>query len=414
MLGLLLGAVLLLAACGTGGPETLLEELQPATSLGASTLTRMVQERGKQDDAVAFGREQLLLRQAANWYLARMSLDEQLGQMLLDESDGTVYSPDMAILVEQQKIGGLIIFGDNFGTLDQTRTLFQQVQAHATIPLFIATDQEGGGITRISQYFGSFPSPRELADSGDLQNTYYWGQRTALDLQELGINTNFAPVVDVSVNGGEPWSATRTFSEDSHVVATYAGVFMQGERSVGEVTALKHFPGLGSITEDPHLTLPIVSRTWDQLQQTELYPYAALIAQHPDMIMATDIVMTAVDPTYPAELSPTWINGILRHKMGYDGIIITDALWMKGIADTWSLGQAAVLAVKAGSDIMIAAYSSTSNQTVLDALHAAIDSGQITRARIAESVQRILMIKIKYGLLPLPPSVMAAQPLMNP
>jgi beta-N-acetylhexosaminidase len=414
LLALLATTVLLLAACG-GGPVTRVDQLQLGADLSSSTLAQMEHQRNAQDSAEAFARQQLVLRGAANWYLARMPLDEQLGQMLLDESDGTVYSADMATMVEQQQVGGWILFGDNLtGTFDQTKALFATVQAHAKIPLFIATDQEGGGITRVGQFFGSFPSPRELGDSGDLQYTAYWGQRTAQDLQQLGINTNFAPVVDVSVNGGEPWSYTRTFSDDSHVVATYAGAFMQGEHSAGEIVALKHFPGLGSTTLDPHLTLPVVTRTWDQLQQTELYPYAVLVSQHPDMVMATDVVMPAVDPVYPAELSSKWIDGVLRHQMGYDGVVITDALWMKGIADTWSLGQAAVLAVQAGSDIMIAAYSAASNQTVLDALNAAVASGQITRARIAESVQRILMVKIKYGLLPIPPSILAAQPLTNP
>jgi beta-N-acetylhexosaminidase len=410
---LLAAAILLVAACGAE-PVVLVEQLQTGSDLSGASLAQMQAQRNAQDSAETFAREQLVLRQGANWYIAHMSLDEQLGQMLLDESDGPVYSPDMAIMVEQQKIGGIILFADNYSTFGQTQMLFKQIQAHAKIPLFIATDQEGGGITRIGQFYGSFPSPRELADAGSLQNTYHWGQQTGLDLKQLGINTNFAPVVDVSVNGGEPWSFTRTFSEDSHVVATYAGAFMQGQRSVGVISALKHFPGLGSITEDPHLLLPIVNRTWDQLQQTELYPYAALISQHPDMIMSTDIVMTAVDPTLPGELSPTWITKILRQQMGYDGIIITDALWMKGIANTWSLGQAAVMAVLAGSDIMIAAYSSGSNQSVLDSLKAAVASGLITRARIAQSVQRVLMIKLKYGLLPMPPVALSALPLVSP
>lgn len=406
-------ALLLLAACGRSG-EAAIDQMLPAAGASGTGATAIAQVRQAQNAAVAAARKRLLLMQAANWYLARMSLQDQLGQMLVNESDGTVYSPDMAIMVEQQHVGGLIIFGDNYGTFTQTQQLFQQVQAHAQIPLFIATDQEGGGITRISQYFGSFPSPRELGDSGNPRNAYNWGRQTALDLQQLGINTNFAPVVDVSVNGGEPWSATRTFSDDPHQVALYAGAFMAGEQSVGEVTALKHFPGLGSVILDPHKTLPVVSRSWDELWSTELYPYQALIPQMPDMIMSTDILMTAVDPMYPAEISPIWINGILRQKMGYDGVVITDALWMKGISDYWNLGQAAVLAVLAGSDMMIDSYSSASCQSVLDALNGAIASGQITKARIAQSVQRILMLKIKYGMLPIPPAVLAAQPLANP
>src|SRR5262249_21959186 len=158
--------------------------------------------------------------------------------------------------------------------------------------------------------------------------------------------------------------------EDPQVVASYATAFMNGERSAGEVSGIKHFPGLGSITEDPHLTLPVVTRTLDQLWSTELYPYKAMISDHPDMVMATDIVMTAVDLLSPAEISPIWINGILRHQLGYQGVVVTDALWMKGIANTWSLGQSAVLSILAGCDLMIAAYSSPASQSVIDSIKA--------------------------------------------
>lgn len=404
---------LLLTACGRTSLETL-DRLQGDSQPGAANLAATVRLLRAHTAEVAAAREHLLLLAAANWYLARLSLDDQLGQMILNEADGTTYSADMAAMVERQHIGGLIIFGDNYGTLDQTRTLFHQVQANAPIPLFIATDQEGGGITRISQYFGAFPSPRELGDTGNPQAAYAAGRRAALDLQELGINTNFAPVVDVPVDGGSPsWGVFRTFSDDPRQVAVFGAAFMAGEQSVGEVTALKHYPGLGAATVDPHKGLPIVTRSLDELHQSELYPYKALIPQMPDMIMSTDVLMPAVDATYPAELSPLWINGILRHEMHYDGVVITDALWMKGIADTWDLGTAAVLALLAGCDILMAAYNSSASQSVLDALKAAIASGRITRARITESVLRILMLKIKYRLLPIPQEVLSQQALMN-
>jgi beta-N-acetylhexosaminidase len=406
----LLGVLgLLLSACGGTG-VTALGRLQGGSLAGGGSANSVLLVRARMD----WARKRLLLLQAANWYLSRLSLDDQLGQLILNESDGTVYSPDMARMVEQQHITGIIVFGDNYGTFDQTRQLWATVQAHAPIPLFIATDQEGGLITRVSQYYGDFPSPREMGDSGDLQFAYSWGRRVAQDLQALNINTNFAPVVDVPVNGGEPWGPARTFSDDPAQVAKYAGAFMAGEQQAGEVMALKHYPGLGSIFEDPHLTLPVITRTLDQFWQTELYPYKVLVGEYPDMIMSTDVLVPAVDPVYPAELSPIWINGILRHQLGYDGVIITDALWMRGIANYWSLGQACVLALQAGSDICIAAYNSFASASVLDDLRAAIASGTLTRARIAESVRRVLMIKIKYGMLPIPPAILAAQPRTAP
>jgi beta-N-acetylhexosaminidase len=419
VVALLAGVLLVQAACGQQSIASLNRlDVGGAPGAGAQTLALERQAQAQ----MAYSRQHLLYLRAANWYLAHLSLDDQIGQMIMNEMDGTVYSPDMAIMVAQQHIGGMIVFGDNYGTLDQTKLLFSNIQQNAPIPLFIATDQEGGGITRISQYYGSFPAPCDLGATNNPQQAYDWGKTTALDLQALGINTNFAPVVDVSVNGGEPWSATRTYNgciggtpvDGAKLVATFALASMNGQRSVGEITALKHFPGLGRLAndQDPHVALYPVNVSLDELQQSDLYPYQALIADHPDMVMATDVLDPQVDPVLPGEISPTWITTILRQRMGYQGVIVTDALWMHGL-DAWgSLGQRAVLSVEAGCDLMIAAYNSGASQGVIDALKGAVASGQISQERITESVRRILTLKVEYGMLPIPPQVLAGQPLV--
>lgn len=350
---------------------------------------------------------------AVTWYLAHMSLDDQLGQMLLNGCScgpGPAYTADLATMVERQHIGGIILFGNNYGSFAQTQQMVRQMQAHARIPLFVGTDQEGGSVSRVAGFFGAFPSERALANTGSLQVTYDAGRHTAGDLQQLGINVDFAPVVDVPVDGGGVWSAFRTYSTDPHVAAQFAGAFMAGLQSANEISCLKHFPGIGSIHQDPHDTLPIVTRSLSQMRRSELYPYQVLIPHLPDMIMATDVLAPAVDAKYPAELSSAWVTGILRQQLGYDGVVITDSLWMKGITDHWSLASAAVQAVVAGDDIVLAAFSSSSTQSVLDALRAAVASGRLTRPRIEQSVRRILALKLKYGLLPIPPQVLAAYP----
>ncbi len=405
--------LLLFTACGRTGPAAPRPAIREPP-LSAAALSARARLLRAQAAAIAAAQRQRRIEAAANWYLARMSLDEQLGQMLINEADGVVYSPDMAIMIERQRIGAVMLFPDNFGAFDQTREMLRQMQAHAHIPLLIATDQEGGTITRTSQYFGDFPAPRELASSGDPQVAYTAGQRTARDLQQLGINTDLAPVVDVPVDGGGGvWGPGRTFADVPQTVARFASAYMHGLQDAGAVSALKHFPGLGSVTVDPHGTLPVVSRTLDQFRQSELSPYQALIPQFPDMIMATDLLVPAVDPHYPAELSPTWITGILRRQLGYDGVVITDSMWMKGISQRWSLPQAALLAVLAGDDLIMAAYSSTASQAVLDTLRAAIASGRISPARIADSARRILMVKITHDLLPLPQEVVDHEQLVS-
>jgi beta-N-acetylhexosaminidase len=411
----------LLAACGRGIRQDTVRQLQGHTAASDAALALVTKLRQEQTTGEAAAREHLLQMKAANWYLARLSLDDQIGQMLMNEfADGGYYVPDTAVMVEQQHIGGVIVFGTNYGTFDQTRTQFQQMQAHAPIPLIIATDQEGGSVSRVSQYFGNFPWARELANSGDPNYAYEWGQKTALDLQQLGINADFAPVVDVAMDGAG-YLGWRTFSDDPTIVGTYAGAYMRGAQSVGEITALKHYPSLGGVYQDPHDLLPYNYRTLDQLRQVELAPYRMLIPQHPDMIMTTDLLLPNIDSTEPAELSPMLITTILRGELGYDGVIVTDALWMGGVCHNvrasctyQELGENTIKAILAGCDMMIATYNSASTQVIINMVRDAVNTGRISRARITASVQRLLMLKVKYGLLPIPPEVLAQQPLTQP
>jgi beta-N-acetylhexosaminidase len=412
---------LLLAGCGRTAVVAADRTLgAPASAARAGTRLAQLQA-----SRTAAARHAKVVDAAVTWYLTHLTLDEQLGQMLLNGcacgyAEGPVYSPDLRTMVEDQHIGGLILFDTDFGaphsnSFDQTRTTLREVQARASIPLLIGTDQEGGDVSRLGRYFGDFPSERDLATSGNPHLAYQWGERTARDLRATGFNLDFAPVVDVPVNGGGYWGPWRTYSEDPKVVARYAAAFMRGLQAAGVVACLKHYPGIGAVTKDPHATLPVVSRTLDQFRQTELYPYQALIPAGPDMIMATDVLVPAVDPTYPAELSRTWITDILRRQLGYDGVIMTDALWMGGVSHTWNVTEAAVLAVEAGNDIVLAGFDAASTQSILDGLKAALQSGHLALAQVRTSVQRILLLKIRDGLLPIPaalqmsPHVVAAE-----
>jgi beta-N-acetylhexosaminidase len=400
-------AVLLLTACRAGGPRAL-DRLQRSSPLAAAAAARLAAMQLAADDAA---RRRILLRSAADWYLARMSPDDRLGQLILSAFSDTWYSPDLAAIVARGHVGGIQLFGYNFSDPEHTRAMLQQAQADSPIPLLVTTDQEGGSVNRIAPYDGAFPSAWDMGSSGDPQFAYATGRRTALALDQFGVNADLAPVVDVPVDGGWVWSEQRVFSEDPSVVARYAGAFMAGLRDAGMVTCLKHFPGLGSVRSDPHTSLPVITRTLEQVRQMELAPYAALIPQVPDMIMSTDVLLPAVDPVYPAELSPAVISGVLRDQLGYDGVVVTDALWMEGISATWDLGEAAVLAVLAGDDLLMAAFDSAGVRTVLDALGAAVASGRISRARIEQSVRRILMLKLAHGLLPIPGPILARLPL---
>jgi beta-N-acetylhexosaminidase len=190
------------------------------------------------------------------------------------------------------------------------------------------------------------------------------------------------------------------FGSDPQTVAAYAGAYLNGLQQNNIVGCLKHFPGLGAITSDPHAGLPTVNRSLAGLENIDLAPYKLMIQKyHPAMIMSTDVLMPAIDPILPAELSQKTINDLLRKQLGYEGVVITDGLYMQGISASWSLSQAAVLSIIAGDDLVEGPYSADQVAAVVTALKQALQQGKLSLDRINQSVQRILLMKVQYGII---------------
>jgi beta-N-acetylhexosaminidase len=338
--------------------------------------------------------------------MAGMSLDQKLGQLLIVEYLGNdQQNSGLQYMVSQQYVGGLLyqFVNHNFDAPDNTiaslAAFSRQTQQEAEIPLVIGTDQEGGQVNRLQTFHGPLPSAQTMAESGSPQYVYDQGAQAAKWLAQLGINTDLAPVVDVqTVN--PPILQDRMFGSTPQAVETYAGAFLNGLQKNGIVGTLKHFPGLGAISSDPHAGLPTVNRSLSELNDIDLAPYKTLIAQdNPAMVMATDVLMPAIDPTLPAELSPKAIDGLLRGTLGYQGVVITDGLYMDGISDTWTLSQAAVLAVIAGVDLVEGEYTVSQVAAVVTGLKQALQSGSLTMARVNQSVERILLMKVERGII---------------
>ena len=335
-----------------------------------------------------------------------MSLDQKLGQLIAVEYLGNNYQDTgLQYMVKQQFVGGLLYqpvnhnFDPPYNVVSNLAKFSQQIMSDAQIPLLIGIDQEGGLVNKLSIFHGNLPSAEEIAATGDPRTALAQGTQTAKWMTELGINADLAPVVDVqTVN--PPVLATRMFGRDPQTVATYAGAYLDGLQSNGVAGCLKHFPGLGAITSDPHAGLPTVNRSMTDLENIDLAPYRMMISKnHPAMIMATDVLMPAIDPSLPAELSPKAINGILRGQFGYDGVVITDGLYMIGISQSWTLSQAAVLSILAGDDMIEGPYTPSQVAEVIAGFNQAISQGQLTIERINQSVQRILLLKVQYGII---------------
>ncbi len=337
--------------------------------------------------------------------MAGMSLEQKLGQLIVVEYLGNSYqSSGLQYMVTKQYVGGVLYqyVNHNFdaptNTVDGLAAFSRQMQQDAQIGLLIGTDQEGGQVNRLQVFHGYLPSAAEMAAKGDPQYAHDQGAQAGKWMAQLGINSDLAPVVDVHTVD-PPVLQDRMFGKTPQKVATYAGAYLDGLQENGVAGCLKHFPGLGAISSDPHVGLPTVNRSLDQLKKIDLMPYQLMISKnHPAMIMDTDVLMPAIDPNLPAELSPKAVEGILRGYLGYDGVVITDGLYMHGISERWSLSQAAVLAIAAGNDMIEGPYTTSQVASVLTALKQALKSGQITEARVDQAVARILMMKLAYGM----------------
>ena len=338
--------------------------------------------------------------------MAGMTLDQKLGQLIIVEYLGNSYTgTGLQYMIANQYVGGFLYqesnhnFTSPYDVISNVAAFSKQAMNDAKIPLLIGTDQEGGLVNRLYTFHGYLPSAAEMAASGNPQTAYSQGSLAAKWLLQLGINADLAPVVDVHTVD-PPVLVTRMFGRDPNTVATYAGAYLNGLQLDGVAGCLKHYPGLGAITSDPHLGLPTVNRSLAELENIDLAPYKLMIqADQPAMIMSTDVLMPAIDPDLPAELSPKTINGILRSQLGYNGVVITDGLYMQGISARWTLSQAAVLSIMAGDDLVEGPYSPGQVAAVVAALKQAIQQGKLTIDHIDQSVERILLMKVQYGLM---------------
>ncbi len=337
--------------------------------------------------------------------MAGMTLDQKLAQLIIVEYLGNSYAPELQYMIAQQGVGGFLYQASNrnFNPPDNiivnVAAFSRQAMKDAKIPLLIGTDQEGGLVNRLFTFHGNLPSAAAMAATGDPRFAFNQGTMVAKWMLQLGINTDLAPVVDVHTVE-PPVLESRMFGSTPAAVATYAGAFLNGLQQNSVIGTLKHFPGLGAITSDPHAVLPTVYRSLAQLQSIDLAPYTLMLQKdHPAMIMSTDVLVPAIDPDLPAELSPKTINGVLRQQLGYNGVVITDGLYMGGIRQRWSLPQASVLAIIAGNDLIEGPYSTSQVAQVIAAFKQALQNGQLTVDRINQSVQRILLMKMQYGIL---------------
>ena len=335
--------------------------------------------------------------------ISKMTLSQKIGQMFVVGFNGMEMTDDLKTSIEKYNFGNVIYMGYN--VTDYTRisalsdSIHEKMIKENGVPAFITIDQEGGRVARLTNGGTHFISNMAMGATGNYENTYLEGAAMGKELRNYGINVDFAPVLDVNNNPENPIIGIRSYSDNPLLVSLYGKNMFLGLQSSNVMGCSKHFPGHGNTSVDSHYGLPTITTSMDELYQTELAPFVSAVANGIDSIMTTHIIFTAIDAEYPATLSKKVLTNLLREELGYTGLIITDGMEMDAVSKNFGgYGETAVMAVKAGADILT--YTTTYNPaTAHKALMAAVSSGDITEERINESVRRILLKKLKYGIL---------------
>lgn len=329
-----------------------------------------------------------------------LTLEEQIGQLLMVGFPGTTPTPQLIKLIQRYHVGNIILFSRNVQSARQLHELTARLQELALEggqrqPLLIALDQENGMVQRLGEDATIFPGNMALGAVGSEQCAYEVALAAGQELRALGVNLNLAPVVDVNNNPANPVIGVRSFGEDPQQVARLACAQMRGYQDAGVATCLKHFPGHGDTATDSHLAMPTVPYEMERLERIELVPFKSGIAAGTDCVMSAHIYFSALMGTthLPATLSPAVIRRLLREQLGFQGVILTDCLEMNAVSETVGVGRGAVLAKQAGNDLILISHRYDRQLAGIEALKAAVQAGEIAPAAIQEAVGRVLALK---------------------
>lgn len=338
--------------------------------------------------------------------VAKMSLEDKVAQMVMVGFHGqsVAASPELTTLVGTFHAGGVVLSEANSHDPRQLSALTAELDSLATssgarIPLFIAINHEGGIVVRITEGVTGFPGNMAVAATGRSEYAYVSAALAARELRAMGVNMNLAPVLDVNDNPLNPVIGARSFGASPSVVAEYGRLAVRGSQDNGVMAVAKHFPGHGSVMTDSHEQLPTLKASADQMAQRELPPFTSAIKENVAGIMTAHIAVPALDDSgRPATLSPKILTGLLRQRMNYDGLILTDSLGMGAVSTGRGQAQAAVEAVQAGADIVLSTGPMEAQTGIVQTITAAVQRGAIPAERIDRSVLRILRVKYTYGL----------------
>ncbi|NLP28768.1 MAG: beta-N-acetylhexosaminidase [Clostridia bacterium] len=330
-----------------------------------------------------------------------MTLEEKIGQMVIVGLDGYEISPNTVEFIDKYKVGGFIFFANNIQSSSQLLKFMNSIKAENSknsIPLFLSIDEEGGRVTRMPKEFVKFPSNKIIGNVNKKEFSYEIGKVMANKIGAFGFNMNFAPVLDVNSNPSNPVIGDRAFSSEASIVSSLGVETMRGLQQGKVIPVVKHFPGHGDTAEDSHKGLPSLNHDLARLESLELIPFQEAINNDAEAVMIAHILLPQIDKENPSSMSKVIITDILREKMNFQGLVITDDMTMGAIMKNYEIGEASVKSVLAGTDIVLVCHGKDKQIQVIEALKKAALEGRISEERIDESLYRILSLKEKYAI----------------
>jgi beta-N-acetylhexosaminidase len=345
------------------------------------------------------------------------SLRREIGQLLIGSLAGTTITPEMRSLAREFQLGGVTLFKRNIEAPEQVAELNHDLQSLSSeLPLWVAVDQEGGRVARLHAPFTEWPPMATLGRSGDEKLAYRFAAALASELKAVGISLDYAPVLDIQTNPKNPVIGDRALGEDADTVARLGAAIIRGLQENGIAACGKHFPGHGDTSADSHVALPLVEHPPDRIRRVECVPFREAIRNDVAFMMTAHILVPSLDEQNPATLSSTIVRGLLREELGFGGVILSDDLEMKAIADTYAVPDAAVQAIAAGCDgVLVCRHLSHDRSqdlevqaAVLEALIHAVEDGRIPYKRAEDALSRNRKAKERFLAAPVAPGHSAA------
>jgi beta-N-acetylhexosaminidase len=340
------------------------------------------------------------------------SLRREIGQLLIGSLPATTVTPEMRSLAREFQLGGVTLFKRNIEAPEQVAELDHDLQSLASeLPLWLAVDQEGGRVARLRAPFTEWPPMATLGRSGDEGLAHRFAVALAAELRAVGLTLDYAPVLDIHTNSSNPVIGDRALGDSAEMVARLGAAIVRGLQKNGVAACGKHFPGHGDTSVDSHLALPLVEHPPDRIRRVECVPFREAIRNGVAFLMTAHILVPSLDEQRPATLSPTIVRGMLREELGFDGVILSDDLEMKAIADTYTVPDAAVQAIAAGCDGVLVCRALSEERSrdaevqaeVLEALVHAVEDGRIPYKRAEDALARNRRAKERFLMAPVAP-----------